>query len=315
MLSSEVLPAPFGPMMERMRPLGTSSDTSSTARLAVRLCDSLVVQVSRDTSAEEGKPVKLWGKADCADRVEWSVVSGPAPRLTDPGVDTLAFPAPRVTRDTAIRYRFTAYSGGEQRSLPVVLRVLEAVPDPDFTLAAELAWNGAAPLVLRPTLLNKARLDLVKGYPLRYLWSLDPDAADTAVAGDSLVLRNPAADGILVASQPNGAPTWYPCNDRPADKARYRIELTLEAGYTVAATGHLDSQVQSSGRVTWIFVDDLPTASYLVALHIGRYRTEALRLGGMPGTVYYPAELRSRRWPAAPSSGADASRSSAVARR
>ena len=31
MLSSEVLPAPFGPMMETMRPLGMSSDTSSTA--------------------------------------------------------------------------------------------------------------------------------------------------------------------------------------------------------------------------------------------------------------------------------------------
>ncbi len=44
-------------------------------------------------------------------------------------------------------------------------------------------------------------------------------------------------DGILVASQPVGAPTWYPCNDRPSDKARYRIELTLEEGYTVAATG------------------------------------------------------------------------------
>jgi len=31
MLRSEVLPAPFGPMMERMRPLGMSTDTSSTA--------------------------------------------------------------------------------------------------------------------------------------------------------------------------------------------------------------------------------------------------------------------------------------------
>lgn len=46
-------------------------------------------------------------------------------------------------------------------------------------------------------------------------------------------------DGILVASQPIGAPTWYPCNDRPADKALYRIEITLDAGYTVAATGAL----------------------------------------------------------------------------
>ncbi len=101
-------------------------------------------------------------------------------------------------------------------------------------------------------------------------------------------------DGILVASQPVGAPTWYPCNDRPADKARYRIQLTLEEGYTVAATGRLESSVGSSGRATWTFVDDLPTASYLVALYIGRYRTKALPLGAVPGTLYHPAEMRGR---------------------
>lgn len=101
-------------------------------------------------------------------------------------------------------------------------------------------------------------------------------------------------DGILVASQPIGAPTWYPCNDRPADKALYRIEITLDAGYTVAATGALRSQEASSGRVTWTFADDLPTASYLVALHIGRYRIEPLELGDVPGSVYFPAPLRAQ---------------------
>ena len=44
-------------------------------------------------------------------------------------------------------------------------------------------------------------------------------------------------DGALVASQPIGAPTWFPCNDRPDDRARYRIAVTTEAAYTVAATG------------------------------------------------------------------------------
>lgn len=101
-------------------------------------------------------------------------------------------------------------------------------------------------------------------------------------------------DGILVASQPVGAPTWFPCNDRPADKARYRIDVTLEDGYTVAATGRQQSSVTSSGRSTWAFVQDIPTATYLVALHIGRYRSEALRLDRVPGSVYYPARNRAR---------------------
>jgi len=37
------------------------------------------------------------------------------------------------------------------------------------------------------------------------------------------------ADGALVASQPTGAPSWFPCNDHPADKATYRIAVTTEA--------------------------------------------------------------------------------------
>ena len=32
-------------------------------------------------------------------------------------------------------------------------------------------------------------------------------------------------DGVIVAGQPHGAPTWFPCNDRPADKATYRITV------------------------------------------------------------------------------------------
>ncbi|MGW5692630.1 hypothetical protein ACWEWX_17115, partial [Streptomyces asiaticus] len=49
-------------------------------------------------------------------------------------------------------------------------------------------------------------------------------------------------DGALVASQPIGAPSWFPCNDHPADKASYRIEVTAPSPYTVVAAGTLDSR-------------------------------------------------------------------------
>ncbi len=44
-------------------------------------------------------------------------------------------------------------------------------------------------------------------------------------------------DGALVAGQPIGAPTWFPCNDRPDARARMRMEITVDDGYAVAATG------------------------------------------------------------------------------
>ena len=96
-------------------------------------------------------------------------------------------------------------------------------------------------------------------------------------------------DGALVASQPVGAPSWFPCNDHPSDKAAYRITVTAEAPYTVLATGVLVAQRRSAGTRTWVFERPEPTATYLVGVQIGRYRE--LPLG--PGQVaWVPPRLR-----------------------
>ena len=94
-------------------------------------------------------------------------------------------------------------------------------------------------------------------------------------------------DGALVAGQPIGAPTWFPCNDRPDDRARMRMEITVDDGYTVAATGVAGATTRRAGRVTTTFTSDVPTATYLAAVHVGRYRTRGLSggSGGMPPIV------------------------------
>src|SRR3546814_10513353 len=46
-------------------------------------------------------------------------------------------------------------------------------------------------------------------------------------------------DGVIVAAQPHGAPTWFPCNDRPDDKATYVITIATAVGYYVASNGNL----------------------------------------------------------------------------
>ncbi len=78
-------------------------------------------------------------------------------------------------------------------------------------------------------------------------------------------------DGVLVGSQPHGAPTWYPCNDRPDDKAPYRISLSVEAGYHVAGNGVRTDTVTRSGRTRWTHDQAEPMAPYLACVQIGRY--------------------------------------------
>jgi aminopeptidase N len=79
------------------------------------------------------------------------------------------------------------------------------------------------------------------------------------------------ADGVIVASQPNGAPSWFPCNDHPADKAGYRFTVTTDSPYRVVANGALTDRRPRAGRTTWVYEQSEPMASYLATIQIGRY--------------------------------------------
>jgi aminopeptidase N len=78
-------------------------------------------------------------------------------------------------------------------------------------------------------------------------------------------------DGVIVAGQPHGAPTWFPCNDRPDDKATYRISVTAASGYTVVSNGLLLDRRRGASGETWTYGMDRPMATYLATVQIGRY--------------------------------------------
>ena len=102
---------------------------------------------------------------------------------------------------------------------------------------------------------------------------------DVTYAGNPHPVRGPWGDvgweelseGVLVAGQPDGAASWYPVNDRPANKATYRISLTTDSPYIALANGQLQSRKVSAGHTTWVFDQPEPMASYLATIQIGRY--------------------------------------------
>jgi len=89
-------------------------------------------------------------------------------------------------------------------------------------------------------------------------------------------------DGVIVAAQPHGAPSWFPCNDRPSNKASYRIEVATATAYHVAANGMLVEQRRGASRTTWVFDQPEPMATYLATVHIGRYGTRLLTTSPVP---------------------------------
>ncbi|RLK47424.1 M1 family metallopeptidase [Microbacterium telephonicum] len=98
-------------------------------------------------------------------------------------------------------------------------------------------------------------------------------------------------DGVLVASQPTGAPTWFPCNDRPDDRAAMRLSVTTESEYTAVPTGRPVSAATARGRTTVVAESLVPVATYLAAVHVGRYRASTLP-GDPRVRVFAPAALR-----------------------
>jgi aminopeptidase N len=100
-------------------------------------------------------------------------------------------------------------------------------------------------------------------------------------------------DGVLVASQPTGAATWFPCNDVPADKATYTLAFSTDPGYTVVTSVPGIRQV-IRGKAVWTFRIETPAPTYLVTLQIGRYAEETVKLDTVPARLFYPRALKAR---------------------
>jgi len=101
-------------------------------------------------------------------------------------------------------------------------------------------------------------------------------------------------DGVLVGSQPHGASSWFPCNDRLDDKAGYRVSITVPAEYYAAGNGVLTSTRTRAGRTTYVYDQAEPTSSYLACVQIGRYTVTPVKVPGnssRAGSVAVPVEI------------------------
>jgi aminopeptidase N len=101
-------------------------------------------------------------------------------------------------------------------------------------------------------------------------------------------------DGVLVASQPNGAPSWFPCNDHPSNKASYRITVTTDSPYRVVANGSLLARTLHGSQTTWVYDQPEPMATYLASVQIGQYGLIDLAKRPVPQRAAVPHRRRGR---------------------
>jgi aminopeptidase N len=99
-------------------------------------------------------------------------------------------------------------------------------------------------------------------------------------------------DGVLVAGQPNGAASWFPCDDHPSAKASFRIQISTESAYYALANGELLSRRARAGVTTWTYEQAEPTSTYLVTLQIGMYDRQRMAKNGVQMHAVLPDRLR-----------------------
>lgn len=100
------------------------------------------------------------------------------------------------------------------------------------------------------------------------------------------------SDGALVAGQPNGSPSWFPCDDHPSAKASYRIAISTDSPYRAVAPGKLVSRRVRAGQTQWTYDQPEPTSTYLATLQIGQYEAYQLAKDPVSMQAIMPDRLR-----------------------
>ena len=99
-------------------------------------------------------------------------------------------------------------------------------------------------------------------------------------------------DGAIALGEPRGSPAWFPCNDHPTDKATYRIRITTSQGRTGVSNGRLVGRRRHGRKLTTVWRQNEPMATYLALVAIGRLRLDR---GRMAGAQYVGAADRTLR--------------------
>ena len=137
---------------------------------------------------------------------------------------------------------------------------------------------------------------LDKEIPVRSSMSIDIRYEGNPAPRDSLwgdIGWEELTDGVLVAGQPSGAATWFPCNDHPANKASFHLTFTTDSPYTVVSNGTLASSTVRASQTRWVYDQPDPMATYLATVQIGQYvRTTFPDAGPVPLAGVLPEDLR-----------------------
>ena len=104
---------------------------------------------------------------------------------------------------------------------------------------------------------------------------------------------DPKAQRVFDVDEPDGAHTWFPCNDHPLDPATFTYHITVNSGLTAVANGQMqgDPTTNTDGTRTFTWIMPQRMATYLAVVAVANYDPRSLPGGpGIPLRIYAYAQ-------------------------
>ena len=103
---------------------------------------------------------------------------------------------------------------------------------------------------------------------------------------------------IYTYTDPEAARAWFPCYDKPFDKATYSAAYTVPEGYVMASNGNPDSTVTNPNHtLTTYWTHDYPIETYLISIACSNYSEFSDNYGAIPLDYYvYPYHLNAAQF-------------------
>ena len=163
--------------------------------------------------------------------------------------------------------------------------------------ATSVTWSRASNVLT----VNLDRLyNASESFQVAVTYSGSPTNVDSSFSWP--VRPPPPASGFKVIqslSEPFGARTWWPCKDRPDDKATAEMIFTVPQNYVATSNGVLTGVTTDTGAgtKTYTWVTNAPITTYLVSIAGYPYSTFShtytpIAGGSMPVDYYvYPSHF------------------------
>ncbi|MEI8018069.1 MAG: DUF2341 domain-containing protein [Schlesneria sp.] len=153
-----------------------------------------------ETSVAEGQSITFSARAGGAQKVYWIMNRDGRETVLATNQFSYKLDAGRVTGDSSLAMQFKAIYANEVKSKSIPITIMEAIPEPQFTLNAPASWDGRQTIEVVPEITNLAEMKSKGAGELQYEWLVDGVAVIKQVVSNKLILKRAQNSGVMTAS-------------------------------------------------------------------------------------------------------------------